>query len=106
MNESYDPTHYSFGRNLLQDIANTLVQSAIIYGAERAMLKEDMKAAKVKRNNIGYLRDYRIEPNSAICGYALLKFRKASNFVFINLPINGKIYNFAWEASNIKMIKK
>ena len=56
-------------------------------------------------HNIGYLTNYQIKPNTSITGYAYAKFSPTAKTILVNLPVNGKVYQFPVDVSNLKVIK-
>ena len=60
--------------------------------------------AKVLNNNIGYLNNYVIKPNTSITGYAYAKYSPSARQILVNLPINGKFYQFPVDVTHLKTI--
>ena len=59
---------------------------------------------KVHNENIGYLRNYQIKPHSSIVGFAYAKYSPNVKMIMVNLPINGKIYQFPVDVTRLKNI--
>ena len=59
---------------------------------------------KILNTNIGYLRNYSIEPKNSITGYAYAKYSPNAKNVLVNLFINGKVYQFPMDVSHLEAI--
>ncbi len=94
----------TFGRDLAHDMSTFLIrQSAVVGNILISGMFNDARA-KVANNNIGYLQNYLIKPNTSITGFAYAKYNSNAKHLLVNLPINGKVYQFPIDVENIKSI--
>lgn len=97
--------HRTFGRDLAHDMSAFLIRQSAVVGSVliSGMFNEAHK--NVVNNNIGYLKNYRIKPNTSITGFAYAKYSPSAKQILVNLPINGKVYQFPVDVTNLKTIK-
>lgn len=97
--------HRTFGRDLAQDMSAFLIRQSAVVSSMLISGMFNEAHAKVVNNNIGYLRNYKIQPNTSITGFAYAKYSPSVRQILVNLPINGKVYQFPVDVTNIKTIK-
>lgn len=97
--------HRTFGRDLAHDMSAFLIRQSAVVGSVliSGMFNEAHK--NVVNNNIGYLKNYRIKPNTSITGFAYAKYSPSAKQILVNLPINGKVYQFPVDVTNLNTIK-
>ncbi len=96
--------HRTFGRDLAHDMSAFLIRQSAVVGSILVSGMFNEANAKVLNNNIGYLNNYVIKPNTSITGYAYAKYSPSARQILVNLPINGKIYQFPVDVTHLKTI--
>lgn len=97
--------HRTFGRDLAHDMSAFLIRQSAVVGSILVSGMFNEANARVLNKNIGYLTNYQIKPNTSITGYAYAKFSPTAKTILVNLPVNGKVYQFPVDVSNLKVIK-
>ncbi len=94
----------TFSRDLVHDMSIFLIRQSAVVGNILISGMFNEARAKVANNNIGYLQNYVIKPNTSITGFAYAKYNSNAKHLLVNLPINGKVYQFPIDVANIKSI--
>ena len=97
--------HRTFGRDLAHDMSAFLIRQSAVVGSILVSGMFNEANARVLNKDIGYLRNYQIKPNTSITGYAYAKFSPGAKTLLVNLPINGKVYQFPVDATKLKTIE-
>ena len=98
----YDSWDRSPGSDFWHDLSSVMITEAAVVGNVLIAGYMTNEMIKVQQNNIGYLQNYLIKPKNAICGYALAKYDSSSSKILVNVPVNGVVYSFSWDASDMK----
>ncbi|MBR5399633.1 MAG: hypothetical protein IK103_07555 [Bacteroidales bacterium] len=96
--------HRTFGRDLAHDMSAFLIRQSAVVGSVLVSGLFNEENMKVRNENIGYLRNYQIKPHSSITGFAYAKYSPSAKMIMVNLPINGKIYQFPVDVTHLKNI--
>ncbi len=97
--------HRTFGRDLAHDMSAFLIRQSAVVGSILVSGMFNEANAKVLNKDIGYLKNYKITPNTSITGYAYAKYIPSAKQVLVNLPINGKVYQFPVDVTNLKKLQ-
>lgn len=94
--------HRSFGEDLLYGLAKSGINAGVIAGDIAVGIAQDNAIEKIQQENLGYLRNYVIKPNSSVTGFAYAKYRNSSaTAITINLPISGTVFAFTLDTSEV-----
>lgn len=96
--------HRTFGRDFAHDMSTFLIRQSAVVGSVLAAGLFNEENMKVRNENIGYLKNYKITPHSSITGFAYAKYNPNAKMIMVNLPINGKIYQFPVDVTHLKKI--
>lgn len=102
---SHNPHHrHHWERDLVYDMSSFLIHQSAIVGSILVSGFYADQREKILNTDIGYLRNYSIEPKSSITGYAYAKYSPNAKSVLVNLFINGKVYQFPMDASHLEVV--
>lgn len=96
----------SFGEELLRDIGSVAIEEAGYLATIAIADSEAEDMDRIRRNSIGYLSDYTIEPDHAIEGHAYAKYKKGAESIEITLPIGNRKYVFNWDTTSLVNLKE
>ena len=104
INSSYydDWGYHSPSSNFAHDFSSFVIEESAVVGTVLINGYMTNEMIKVQQNNIGYLKNYMVVPKNAVSGYALAKYDPSVNQISVNLPINGVVYSFKWNTTNLE----
>ena len=91
------------GNVIARQVSSMAVYSLAHLGAGAISDRFRARYEKVAKKNIGYLHDYTIQARTAVEGHAVAKtFRSPDGQLTVYLPVDGKVYAFRWNESELR----
>ncbi len=98
--------HHNFGKEVLRELTRSAIQGGVIAGDIAYSTAQENKLDKIFQEDVGYLKNYIIKPQTSINGFAYAKFRRSNNGgIVINLPISGTVFSFTVNPSELLEIE-
>ena len=92
---SFGRHHRNFGEELLRGLVMSAIHVGTVIGFDAIATQQDMSIQNILQENIGYLKNYIIQPNHSISGFAYARYNPNRLEMFtVNIPLNGTIFAF------------
>ena len=88
--------------SIAANIATAFVDEAAIAFTMMYNRRQNENMQEIKRQNIGYLRDYDIPPYNAIEGHAYAKYAPKAKSVNLFIPVSGREYILSWDTTALE----
>ena len=96
---------YSFGRDIAHEASSFFISELSFAGMAAASAYFSGDMSRVYSENLGYVRDYTIKPDTAIEGHAYARY-SPSGVITVNVPVGGRVYSMDWDTSKIESLSK
>ena len=87
-----DDGWHSLGESIAESVAYGIIDSAASIGAGLISAHYGAEAERITRDNVGYLRDYRIAPDHDLEGHFYARYSGTAREVTIQIPIGNRVY--------------
>ncbi|MBQ8070665.1 MAG: hypothetical protein IJ202_07435 [Bacteroidales bacterium] len=105
--EYYDgrADHYSLGSDIAHDVSSMVITEASAVGMMAASQYFAGDMSRVYSENLGYVRNYMVNPGIAIEGHAYARFSRDGELT-VNVPVGGRVYSMNWDTTKIESLRK
>ena len=87
---------FSFVENLAEGLTYAFIETATDIGSAMIAAHYGAESNRIYEENLGYLHDCIIHPDSAVSGHFFARFDPRAREVNIDLPLNGLMYRMSF----------
>lgn len=89
-----DPDRWTFGRDVAHAVGSEILYDASSVGAVLIAENAGRKFDRIIEENLGYLRDYSLEPGRSMAGHMMAKDVPAAKHLVVDVPLDTRVYRF------------
>lgn len=97
---------FSLGESLMEGLTYAFIDTATDIGSTLIAAHYGAEANRVYEENLGYMRDCLIRPDSSVSGHFFARFDPHAREILLDLPLNGKTYRMSFLTIGLPEVRR